>query len=159
MVTGSPWQVARAESAGAAMAGAAAARATAAADRARGSRRQAHAVSLVPGAWHSATGRSYDLAVRACRPISVTRLLAMLGALLCLVGFAGPSTAVVGGGPADPAAWPYMAAIYQENGKSIWQSQFCGGTVVAPRLVVTAAHCLWKDDGTPAHDQAVLRVR
>gem|GEM_PF-834284 len=97
--------------------------------------------------------------MRACRPISVTRLLAMLGALLCLVGFAGPSTAVVGGGPADPAAWPYMAAIYQENGKSIWQSQFCGGTVVAPRLVVTAAHCLWKDDGTPAHDQAVLRVR
>ena len=87
------------------------------------------------------------------------RLLTALAALLSLTALTGPATAVVGGGPANPAAWPYLAALYQENGKTIWESQFCGGTVVAPRLVVTAAHCLWKKDGTPAHDQAALRVR
>ena len=87
------------------------------------------------------------------------RLLSAVGAMLCLAGFAGPSSAVVGGGPADPAAWPYMAALYVQGDQSVWQSQFCGGTVVTPRLVVTAAHCLWNEDGTPAHDQAVLRVR
>ena len=87
------------------------------------------------------------------------RLLSAVGAMLCLAGFAGPSSAVVGGGPADPATWPYMAALYVQGDQSVWQSQFCGGTVVTPRLVVTAAHCLWNEDGTPAHDQAVLRVR
>ena len=87
------------------------------------------------------------------------RLLTALAALLSLTALTGPATAVVGGGPADPAAWPYMAAIYQQNDKTIWQSQFCGGTVVAPRLVVTAAHCLWNKAGAPMHDQSTLRVR
>ncbi len=87
------------------------------------------------------------------------RLLTALAGALSLAALTGPATAVVGGGPADPAAWPYMAAIYQQNGKTIWQSQFCGGTVVAPRLVVTAAHCLWNKAGAPAQDQSTLRVR
>lgn len=90
---------------------------------------------------------------------SALRLIAGIGALLSLAGLAGPSLAVVGGGTANPAAWPYMAALYVQGGESMWESQFCGGTVVAPRLVVTAAHCLWKADGTPTHDQALLRVR
>ena len=90
---------------------------------------------------------------------SALRLIAGIGTLLSLAGLAGPSLAVVGGGTANPAAWPYMAALYVQGGESLWQSQFCGGTVVAPRLVVTAAHCLWKKDGTPEHDQALLRVR
>lgn len=85
--------------------------------------------------------------------------LAILGSMLSLTALTGPATAVVGGGAADPAAWPYMAALYTQGDKSIWQSQFCGGTVVAPRLVVTAAHCLWERNGAPAHDQATLRVR
>ena len=72
--------------------------------------------------------------------------LTAAAALIGITALTGPATAVVGGSTADPAAWPYIAALYQQNGMSIWESQFCGGTVVAPRLVVTAAHCLWDED-------------
>jgi trypsin len=51
---------------------------------------------------------------------------------------AGPSGSerIVGGNVADPADWPFIAAITDPQGR-----QFCGGSVVANRTVVTAAHC------------------
>ena len=85
--------------------------------------------------------------------------LTAAAALIGITALTGPATAVVGGGPADPAAWPYLAALYVQGNQTIWESQFCGGTVVAPRLVVTAAHCLWDEAGAPRKDQSTLRVR
>jgi Trypsin len=53
---------------------------------------------------------------------------------------------VVGGNPASIADLPYQAAIVRNPnlfpGNSL-QRQFCGGTVVAPTVVITAAHCMY----------------
>jgi len=46
--------------------------------------------------------------------------------------------AVVGGQPADPGTFPWMAYILDFRGNSVGQ---CSGTVVAPNLVLTAGHC------------------
>jgi trypsin len=43
--------------------------------------------------------------------------------------------AIIGGGAADPARWPFAAAILREG------RMHCGGSVIAPDKVLTAAHC------------------
>jgi trypsin len=45
-------------------------------------------------------------------------------------------SSVVGGVPADPAQWPYAAAIYRKG------HLHCGGSVIGPTRVLTAAHCV-----------------
>lgn len=74
--------------------------------------------------------------------------LALFGAL-CALALAAPAGAVVGGAP--DGAHPYVGLL--DNG-----SEGCSGTLVSPRVIVTAAHCfsggsLW---GT---DQGQLRIR
>ncbi|XP_042867584.1 trypsin-like [Penaeus japonicus] len=44
---------------------------------------------------------------------------------------------IVGGTVATPGAWPWTAAVRSKGG-----GQFCGGTLVSWRHVVTAAHCI-----------------
>jgi secreted trypsin-like serine protease len=46
--------------------------------------------------------------------------------------------AVIGGQPADPGTFPWMAYVLDVRGNEVGQ---CSGTVVAPNLVLTAGHC------------------
>lgn len=69
--------------------------------------------------------------MRRCTPLALALLL------LALPGAASARTArIIGGDVADPAAWPSTVALMTTFG-----SQFCGGSIVAPRWVLTAGHC------------------
>jgi hypothetical protein len=52
---------------------------------------------------------------------------------------------IVGGSPTTVEQWPWQVAVAFDDsfGGNGYQRQFCGGSLVAPTLVVTAAHCLY----------------
>jgi trypsin len=61
--------------------------------------------------------------------------LAAACALLALA-LPAPASAVVGGKAVQPGAYPFAVAIGTSAGA------FCGGTLIAPDVVLTAAHCI-----------------
>lgn len=66
---------------------------------------------------------------------------------------AAPEPRIVNGIPADPAAFPFVAAlleagVYRKQGA--YQAQFCGASLTAPTVLVTAAHCV-VDEKTGDH--------
>ena len=58
----------------------------------------------------------------------------------------GGDERIIGGNVADPADWPYAAAITDPSGE-----QFCGGTVISSDAVLTAAHCMVNEFGQPSN--------
>src|SRR5262245_32410051 len=58
-------------------------------------------------------------------------------ALLGAPGAVAAPQPIVGGPPTTSTAYPFMMQITDAA-----QNQFCGGTLVSPTKVVTAAHCM-----------------
>jgi secreted trypsin-like serine protease len=86
-------------------------------------------------------------------------LLALTLLLVALPATAGAQpradASVVGGQPTAEGARPYAVALVVA-GLPVSRGYFCGGTVVAPQVVVTAAHCVV---GAEAGDFDVLAGR
>src|SRR3712207_902855 len=74
---------------------------------------------------------------------TVVRRLLVLTCLLALVP-AAPAAArewIINGAVAQPGSYPWQVALTLGGEPAGSGGQFCGGTLVAPTKVVTAAHC------------------
>jgi Trypsin/SdrD B-like domain len=48
---------------------------------------------------------------------------------------------IVGGQPAPEGAYPFMALLMVSSANNPYSGKFCGGSLIAPNWVLTAAHC------------------
>jgi secreted trypsin-like serine protease len=58
----------------------------------------------------------------------------------------GPTRAILGGSATSIRRWPWQVAIAANPDTTpgnAYRRQFCGGALVAPTVVITAAHCLY----------------
>jgi Trypsin len=69
----------------------------------------------------------------------------LAGLALALAVSAPPASAavpqVIGGTDAPPGRYPFMAALVDNSAPNVPTGQFCGGALIAPKLVLTAGHC------------------
>ena len=60
-------------------------------------------------------------------------------------------TRIVGGTIAKPGAWPWQVTM--DNLKQADQPHWCGGSIVSPQWIVSAAHCF--SSGSGSKDYAI----
>jgi hypothetical protein len=88
-------------------------------------------------------------------PLEIRRKREKAAEMAALDGFAplprGPR--IIGGDDASPGEYPWMAALVFADEPDNFLAQFCGGSLIHPRWILTASHCV---DGTKAEDLEVL---
>ena len=77
--------------------------------------------------------------------IAFPLLLLLLWASIPLTQASPPPPAVpniVGGEDAQPGDWPWQVALVNGGATDLYNNQFCGGSLIHPYWVLTAAHCV-----------------
>ena len=71
-------------------------------------------------------------------------MILVLTAFVHSVGAAPqPTPRIIGGEPADFGEYPFMVALlFEPTAGSDFDKQYCGGSLIASRWVLTAAHCV-----------------
>ncbi|MEU2158350.1 serine protease [Streptomyces sp. NPDC019396] len=64
-----------------------------------------------------------------------------------------PGARIIGGTEVSNDAYPFMAALLSKGSGSALKRQFCGGSLISPDVIMTAAHCV---TGMEAKDLQVV---
>ncbi len=63
---------------------------------------------------------------------------------------------IIGGRVVDSNEYPWMVALVYNDARSLVNRQFCGGTLIASRWVLTAAHCMFDARGSELTNSSLL---
>ncbi|HUG83247.1 MAG TPA: trypsin-like serine protease [Euzebya sp.] len=98
------------------------------------------------------------LALAACLLIVITVLWGLLPAGAAAATSDPSGFSVVGGQTAATGRWPSVVALVRQSEPDDVAGQLCGGTAIAPDLVLTAAHCFHDRSGHVVRAPDQMRV-
>lgn len=83
---------------------------------------------------------------------TLAALVLLCTALASFGAYAQQQSRIINGKPASTSTYPWMASIFILGGKDSDNGGGCGGSLIAPNWVLTAAHCFLNEAGNAVAD-------